>query len=252
LSLPVSKSAETETAELDKPDFQNPFFANVFEDKNSSIAMPAGHGILEWGADRSAILKFKNNKPFLSQFGKTFVLASPLEKPFTDFFNHALFVPVMYRIAASGKKSDLPLYYSSTSSTIVIPSDSLISEEPVKLVGELEFIPTQRQADGKLFIELPKYAVSSGFYKIAAKNDTLGLIAFDLDKMESLLPQMTGEEAKSALGGRTNISIFKANSPETFSTEIKERYLGKPLWKYAVVLSLIFLLAEVLLLRFLK
>ena len=252
LSLPISKSTETETAELDKPDFQNPFFANVFEDKNSSIAMPNGHGILEWGADRSAILKFKNNKPFLSQFGKTFVLASPLEKPFTDFFNHALFVPVMYRIAASGKKSDLPLCYSSTSSTIVIPSDSLVGEEPVKLVGEQEFIPTQRQADGKLFIELPKYAVSSGFYKITSKKDTLGLIAFDLDKKESLLQQMTGEEAKSALGGQANVSIFKANSPETFSTEIKERYLGKPLWKYAVVLSLIFLLAEVLLIRFLK
>ncbi|HLZ17583.1 MAG TPA: BatA domain-containing protein [Cyclobacteriaceae bacterium] len=252
LSVPISKSPEAELAELEKPDFQNPFFANVFEDKNSPIAMPSAQGVLDWGTDRSAILKFKNNKPFLSQFGKTFILASPLEKPFTDFFNHALFVPVMYRLAASGKKADVPLYYSLTSSTVIVPSDSLVSEEPVKLIGNQEFIPTQRHADGKLFLELPKYAVSSGFYKITSRKDTLGLIAFDLDKTESFLQQMTGEEAKAALGGRANISIFKANSPETFSTEIKERYLGKPLWKYAIVLSLIFLLAEVLLIRFLK
>jgi hypothetical protein len=252
LSLPIAKLSQTETAELDKPDFRNPFFANVFEDKNSSIAMPHANGILDWGADRSALLKFKNNKAFLSQFDKTFILASPLEKTYTDFFNHALFVPVMYRIAASGKKTEQPLYYSLTSSTIIVPTDSLFSEEPVRLVGNQEFIPTQRQTNSKLFLELPKYAVSSGFYKIVSKKDSLGLVAFDLDKNESFLQQLTGEEAKAVLGGGTNISIFKANSTETFSTEIKERYLGKPLWKYAIVLALIFLLAEVLLIRFLK
>ncbi len=118
LLVPITKSEQTETEELAKPDFQNPFFANVFEEKSSAIQMPHANGILDWGADRSAILKFKNNKPFLSQFGNVFVIASPLEKSFTDFFNHALFVPVMYRIAASGKKTEQPLYYPLTSCKI--------------------------------------------------------------------------------------------------------------------------------------
>jgi len=252
LPTPITKSTQNEMAELDKPDFQSPFFANVFEEKNSSIAMPHAVATLEWGADRDAILKFKNNKPFLSQFDNTFVLASPLEKKFTDFFANALFVPVMYRIAASGKKTEQPLYYSLTSSLIIIPSDSVSNEEPVKLIGDQELIPSQRQINGKLFLELPKYAVSPGFYEVVNKKDTISQIAFDLDKKESLLQQMTGEEAKAALGGHRSISIFRANSAETFGTEIKERYLGKPLWRYAVVLSLIFLLAEVLLIRFLK
>jgi len=252
LSIPLTRSIQSEMAELDKPDFQSPFFATVFEEKSSSIAMPHASSTLEWGTDRSAILKFKNNKPFLSQFGNTFVLACPLEKNFTDFFNNALFVPVMYRIAASGKKTEQPLYYSLTSSTIIVPSDSLTNEEPVKLIGDQELIPSQRQINGKLFLELPKYAVTPGFYKVVNKKDTIGQIAFDLDKNESVLQQMTGEEAKAALGGQRTISIFKANSSETFSAEIKERYLGKPLWKYAIVMSLIFLLAEVLLIRFLK
>ena len=249
---PLSKAAQSEMAELDKPDFQSPFFATVFEEKSSSIGMPHASSILEWGADRSAILKFKNNKPFLSQFENTFILASPLEKNFTDFFNNALFVPVMYRIAASGKKSEQPLYYSLTSPTIIVPSDSLTNEEPVKLLGDQELIPSQRQINGKLFLELPKYEVSPGFYKVVSRRDTIGLIAFDLDKKESALQQMKGDEAKAALGGQHNISIFNANSSETFSAEIKERYLGTPLWKYAIVMSLIFLLAEVLLIRFLK
>jgi hypothetical protein len=252
LSMPISKSGESEMIELDKPDFRNPFFADVFADKNLSIAMPRAKGILDWGIDRSAILKFKSGKPFLSQFSKTFILASPLEKGFTDFFNHAIFVPVMYRIAASGKKTEQPLYYSLTSSTIIIPSDSTVGDESVKLIGEQEFIPSQRRINGKLLLELPKYDLSAGFYNVVDKNDTVGLIAFDLDKNESLLQQMTGEEARTALGGQSNISVLKSNSPETFSAEIKERYLGKPLWKYAILLALTFLLAEVLLIRFLK
>jgi hypothetical protein len=251
LSFPLTKSSQSELTELGKPDFQSPFFANVFENRNSAIAMPRAKSLIEWG-DRSGILNFNNNRPFLSQFGNTFVLASPLEESFTDFFRNALFVPVMYRIASSGKKTEQPLYYPLSSSTIVIPSDTTSHEEPVKLIGEQELIPSQRQVNSTLFLELPKYAVTPGFYKIVNKKDTIGLIAFDLDKKESLLQQLTGEQAKDVLGGSPAISIFKANSSETFSTEIKERYLGKPLWKFAIVLSLMFLLAEVLLIRFLK
>ncbi len=78
--LPFSLSTEAEMSKLDNPDFKNPFFANVFEERSSSLAMPDARRLLDWGADRSAILKFKNGRPFLSQTGKTFVLTSPLEK----------------------------------------------------------------------------------------------------------------------------------------------------------------------------
>jgi hypothetical protein len=57
---------------------------------------------------------------------------------------------------------------------------------------------------------------------------------------------------KSMLGGGKNISMFDSASGSSFSNEIKERYLGTALWKYALILALLFLLAEVLLIRFLK
>jgi hypothetical protein len=57
---------------------------------------------------------------------------------------------------------------------------------------------------------------------------------------------------KASLGGGKNISIFDSAATGSFSNEIKERYLGTALWKYALLLALAFLLAEVLLIRFLK
>lgn len=252
VSQPLTNATAAELSDLNKPDFRNPFFANVFEEKNAAITMPSAIQLISWGADRSAILQFKDSKPFLSQFGKTFLLASPLDKKFTDFFNHALFVPVMYRIAASGKKTEQSLYYSSSANSVTIAADSLVGEEPVRLVGNQELIPSQRNINGLLHLDLPKYSLTSGFYHVIHRKDTLGLVAFDFDKKESLLEQLKPAEAKSLLGDRASISIFNGTTANSFTSEVKDKYLGKPLWKFAVILALLFLLAEVLLIRFLK
>lgn len=241
--------------ELDYPDFNNPFFENVFEERSARLAMPQATKLLDWGTDRSAILRFKNEQPFLSIFnqrGKVYVLAAPLENAFTSFHNSALFVPVMYRMAASGKKSELKPYYSLNESFITMRLDSLVGEQPLKLVGDQEIVPAQRKMAGQVIMELPRFTMSAGFYKVAYDRDTVGLLAFNLHQDESLLTQLTGQEVKQQLGNPETISIFEANSEEAFSNEIKARYLGTPLWKYALILALFFLLVEILLIRFLK
>jgi len=238
--------------ELERPDFDNPFFENVFEEKTTSLAMPRARKVFQWGQERSAILKFKDGQPFLIQSGNLFVLTSPLDKGFTDFYNHALFVPVMYRMATSMKKDQQKLYYTSTESLIRIKADSLFGDEPVRLVGSQEIIPPQRKTGDQVLIELPKFSISAGYYGVMFRKDSLGLIAFDLDKRESLLGQYSVSEVKELSGGGDRISVFEVTTPEAFGNEIKTRYLGTPLWKYALILALLFLLAEVLLIRFLK
>ncbi|MBL7871046.1 MAG: BatA domain-containing protein [Cyclobacteriaceae bacterium] len=251
LNFPLVKN-ESALMELDRPDFQNPFFENVFEEKSVALAMPQAQKVLDWGADRSAILRFKNGQPYLSRFNNTFVLASSLNRAVSDLSTHAIFVPVMYRIAASGKKAERKPYYYLSSSMVTVPADSLIGDEPARMKGTQELVPSQRRLGNKLLLEIPRYSINHGFYYVTHGPDTLDLLAFNLEKKESMLAQFAGEEVKTAMGGGNQVSIFKATSAETFSNEIKERYLGTPLWKYALILALIFLLAEVLLIRFLK
>ncbi len=248
----LTKKENLEMAELDKPDFQNPFFENVFEEKTASMAMPHSRSVLDWGADRSALLKFKDGKPFLSRVRNTFVLSSPLDSKFSDFQSHGIFVPVMYRIAASSHRVSQKPYYMLSESTVTLTADSLDGETPVRLTGKQEVVPAQRKNSDKLVLEIPKFSIEPGFYYAKAQQDTIGLVAFDLDKKESLLDQWTGEEVQTMLGGGKNISLFDSAATGSFADEIKERYLGTALWKYALVLALMFLLAEVLLIRFLK
>jgi hypothetical protein len=241
--------------ELDRPDFNNPFFENVFEERSITIAMPRASRVLDWGADRSAILRFKNDAPFLSRFeqsGKLYIMATPLKSTFTDFYNHALFVPVMYRIAASSQKNNNRLYYTLEEDFITLRLDSVITDEAIALKGEQEIVPSQRRVGDLAYLEIPKFSVQQGFYNVIANQDTVNLLSFNLDKAESMLEQFSANDLKAQMGNGENISIFETDGADAFSTEIKERYLGKPLWKYAIMLALVFLLAEVLLIRFLK
>ena len=256
LQLPLRNVQEgAALQELDRPDFSNPFFENVFEEKSVSIAMPKATKVLDWGSDRSAILRFKNDDPFLSRFdqrGNLYVAATALQQGQTDFFNHALFVPVMYRIASSSVRSESKLYYTLKESFISIRADSLEGEEPLRWAGEEEIVPAQRKLNDQVIFDLPKFSITKGFYKIVARRDTINLLAFNLDKAESLLDQYSGAEVKELLNGDDRVTIFDVQSQEAFSNEIKERYLGTPLWKYALVLAIFFLLMEILLIRFLK
>ncbi len=248
-------AAGTELQILDRPDYNNPFFENVFEERSVSIAMPRARQLVRWGHDRSAILRFANEQPFLSSLapsGKLFLLSTPLEQSFTDFHQHALFVPVMYRIAGSSRKNEGRLYHTLQENFITMRVDSLLPDVLLRLRGAQEVVPGQRIVNEQIFLELPKFSISQGFYDVMAGDDTVGLIAFNLDKAESLLDQFTGAEMKAQMGGAGSISIFEATSAEAFSNEIKERYLGTPLWKYALMVALLFLLVEVLLVRFLK
>jgi len=248
----LTKVESKEMLEMDKPVFQDPFFENVFEERTTSISMPKARPILDWGTDRSALLKFKDGRPFLSKIKNIFLVAAPLDPAYSDFQSHGLFVPVMYRIAASGHRITQKPYYTLSENTVMLQADSLKVDIPVALIGKQEVIPAQRKNGNEIMLDIPKFFVDPGFYFAISNKDTLGLVAFDLDKRESLLEQWTGEEVKAMLGGNKNISLFDSASTRSFSNEIKERYLGTSLWKLAIILALTFLLAEVFLIRFLK
>jgi Aerotolerance regulator N-terminal len=252
VELPGEKATPKSKEKLSAPDFRNPFFDNVFEDKSSAMEMPTAAKVFQWGHDPSAILKLRDGTPYLSKTSHGYVLASPLQKEFTDFAQHALFVPVMYKMAAMAKQDLQRPYYFLSENFISIPSDSMVSEEPVRLVGNIEIIPSQRYVAGKIFMDVPKFSITSGFYYITTKTDTLGLMAFNLGKDESRLEAMTLAELRKIADGRKNISVFEPGNRQAFGNEIKARYLGEPLWKYCLAFALLFILVEILLIRLLK
>ena len=249
--------ADTTRVSISMPDLDDPFFENIFERTNEQFDLPYASPVIGWSGQQTDLLRLRNNINFLSGFrsaGMTFVLAAPLSDQFTNFHRHALFVPVMYRMASLSKTSFEAPYYNINLPVIRLKPDSMNRQDIFKLheVNEAnELIPNQRISGNELIMEMPKNVLQAGFYELKRGNDIKSVLAFNLDKNESNLEQMDISEIRSSFGQKDNVTIFDTNDADNFSNEVKKNKFGVPLWKYAIILALLFLLAEVLLIRFL-
>lgn len=251
----INESKQDQPVPLANPDFNNPFFASIFQEQSSQVSMPAVRNSVDWGADRQAILKQQDGKPFLSLFqtkGKLFILGGPLQAEYGSFYNHALFVPVMYRIAASGKRNQHTLYHIVSQQLISVPSDSLSTNELLVLSGKQELTPAQRSTPQGFLLDLAGLDVSEGIYAARRGKDTVQWIAFNQDKAESRMKRLGEADLRAAFGPQADVYTFDPSSTQAIADAIKENYQGIPLWKYALVAALFFILIEVLLLRFWK
>lgn len=241
---------------LTDPDLTNPFFENVFEESKGIISMPQTSQVIEWGQDRTAILSFRNGDPFLSQIrssGNVYLFAGPLDDRNSGLQNHAVFVPVMYKIAFGSNRSESRLYYSVNQSIIEISIDSLEQNSIIKLVdGDKELIPIQRVFSGSVYLELPSETISPGFFIVEAGSKKITTLAFNLDRNESQLENYRQDEIEEIFSDQDNVAIFNVNDGQGFSSTLRKLYEGTPLWKYAVILALIFLFVEIAFVRLLK
>jgi len=249
----ITKAAAPVRLPMEVPTAGDPFFENVFEERSTDLRMPEASAVITWSADRSAILQFKDGNPVLSRFGNYFLLATPLAPAFSNFATHAIFVPVMYRIAAASRTRQLKPYHFVNNALIDIPLDSAsASEVPVKLTGPGEVVPQQRVADGRLILDIPSSLPGAGSYYVLRNRDTLGIISLNMPRSESMMEYIGPDELAKIARNMPNARVFQGGTLQTFSKGIKERYLGVPLWKYCLILSLAFFFTEVLLLRFFK
>ena len=237
---------------LASPDFNDPFYENVFEETNKSFAMPEARGVITWGRDRTALLKYKNGLPFLSEKqsdGSVYLFGAPLDINYTTLQAHALFVPIMYRIAAKSASSDARLYYFTDNPQVNFKSDTLVNDNIFKLArdGE-EIIPVQRVTGSNVAMEIPKYSVNAGFYDLTYKGQVVSTLAFNTSPAESDLRQLDRKSLGQYFKGK--VEVFEVDNEEGFKNSVEKKYIGQSLWKYAVILALFFLLIEVLLIRF--
>ena len=105
----------TKTA-LAAPDPNNPFFKNIFSGYDAQMTMPLSGRLMIWSKSSEDILEFRGGVPYLSRFdrgnGKVYFVAAPLQGEYNGLVNHALFVPVMYKIAISGYRQEQALAYT--------------------------------------------------------------------------------------------------------------------------------------------
>ena len=235
------------------PDYDNPFFENIFEERTERLEMPLSQPVWNVTGRQQSLLSHTDGSSFLSWRqgqGDVFVLSTPLDEDFGNFSRHALFVPVMYKVAVSGGRRQNELYRFINRNSFSWKQDTAALNAIYRLVrDEEEIIPQQRTTGNRVLFDVPRYTLTSGFYELYRDEERVGLVAFNADPEESDIRQSDPEEVRQTFQG-DHIAVLETSGESAFAAEVNEKYIGKTLWREALMLALLFLLAEVLLIRF--
>ncbi|MFN3402865.1 MAG: BatA domain-containing protein [Cytophagaceae bacterium] len=241
---------------LEAPDFNNPFFSNVFEKKDNSMNMPYGIPVLNPLNKGNSLLRQKNGDVFLSEYnfgsGKIYLVCSPLVSGFTNFYKHSVFVPIMYKIAFNSKGYSGKLAYTFQDKLLSIDLEEKAVESLYYIESkDFKLIPEQRALGRTVNISLPSEEMKPGFYSVKLDNKLVKTVGLNFGKEESDFTFYTQEELKEFAKGKSNVTIYSVSDSEQFFKEFKEGNIGVALWKYCLILALMFLLLEIIFIRFL-
>ena len=234
-------------------------FKDVYENRNAALKLPVTSSNFKISSFASRgqerLLTYRDGSPFLSKYkldqGNFYLCAAPLSEKHNNLVrNGEVFIPMLYKMAISTAKDKTIAHIIGQDE--VIEADNFLtgSEMVYKLKGHAEeFIPEQKIIGSKVLLGLNNQIKEAGFYNLFLdQEETLSKYAFNYDRKESKLEYLNISDLK-ALGG-DNVNIIDGTAEADLTPIIGERSQGTILWRWFLILALVFLAIEVLLLRF--
>lgn len=236
-------------------------FNDVFENAGANLKLPVTKGNFKFtnynNRKEEQLLSYRDGSSFLSKYpverGHLYICAAPMDESINNLpLNGEIFIPMLYKMAlSSGQKR--PIAYTLGVDEVVSADHRTTSTEMVyklKGLGE-EFIPQQRIVGSTVFLTLNEEVKEAGFYQLFMQSDTiLQKLAFNYNRKESELDYYNPTDLQAWVGD--NAKVIDINDNTVLTAKIEERSKGVTLWRWCVILALLFLAAEVLLLRFWK
>ncbi|MBN2668704.1 MAG: BatA and WFA domain-containing protein [Bacteroidales bacterium] len=245
LGVIISETDST-TQTINEINISSDLFKNAIETDKSELYLPTINNSIslkgneEWllKADHQTIAAFyKKNKAHM------LALSVPTEKN-EAFYTHPLIIPLFYNFCM--QKASSPAYYQSGIDAKRFISDINLKQDDVlklKFTNE-ELIPEQYAVDQGIELVLP-LRTYAGFYDILSKDTLIDALAFNYSRSESSDQFWTEKELNELPGAK----VFEANANN--ADKIKEAAgQTEPLWYWFLLLSLLFLAAEISLIIF--
>ena len=189
--------------------------------------------------------------------GKVYLFSSPMEMEYTNFPGHLLFVPTLIKIALLSQPHT-PLYYFTADNTPVeVPFDSLNQDIIYRIRNAesgFEIIPEMRFVGGRMLLFPHDQVREAGIYTLYRDEVPIAGLAFNYPRAESELAYLDLEEIKELLDRKKIQAVTSLGEEEssTLTKKIQDLEKGRPVWKLFILLALLFLLAEIVIIRLVK
>lgn len=231
--------------------FNHPLFQSVFEKKIDNFQYPNTKSAFTISSATPAILSFQDQSSFLTAksngISTVYVFAAAINKANSNFQNSPLIVPTFYNMAQNDQKTGVVAMKIGENNPFIVDTelakDEILEVKSItKAVGE-KFIPVQQILNTKAkltFNDLPKEA---GNYGVFNQNKLVKNISFNYSRTE-------GNIDKSNIDALSNYKIVE--SIESVFDTLKFDRQDTSIWKWFVFLTLLFLVLEILIQKFVK
>jgi hypothetical protein len=254
---------DTLSLSISEINYDNELYREVFKKKEDEADLPVIKGSVNFDdqMQRSEItlIKFRNGKSALNTHsfgdGTVYTFAFPLDKKNFNFIRHVIFVPTIYNMVLnSGDKQKYSYSIDNEEPVYLNQNQNPGKLKVVNLKTKDEFLTTIRTlGTGKKQIILDELPKQAGHYLVKDGNQTIQSISYNFSRKESV-PEFYSEEdllKKIQPSKFKQFQLIKATEI-TFSETLKELSHGRQLWKYFIILAILFLFCEIAIIRFWK
>jgi hypothetical protein len=242
-------------------DATHKMFEGVFEELPENLDLPEVNGHFPLRSTGNSylevIMDLQNGDPYLilSNYGKgkVYLMTTPLGDPYGNLTKHAVWVPVLYRMAMMSRPVE-HLFYTMGNDMSVNSNIELNQEEgqlTVSLLGdEYEFIPAISGSGMQQKLMLFDRIKQAGHYAVYSSGEQQMGFSFNYDRMESDPIVLRREEIEEIYENQESVNTIIIDSPDDHAGyDFIEISHGRDLWKVFIWFALFFILLEILLLR---
>ncbi|MCR1025954.1 BatA domain-containing protein [Cellulophaga baltica] len=231
----------TTSQEITHINFDHPIYSNVFDQKVNNFQYPEVKTYYSLGAKQSPLLSYASNEPFLLGKRGFYFFTSPLSSEFSNFKNSPLIVPTLYNMGVESLKQQ-ELYYTIGKNNSVTIAVEGINDAVLKISNATnEYIPQQQSLNNKIVLNFNEVPSEDGLFTVKNKETNFKHLGFNYPRTESNLTYWNLENSKDIY---TSIS-------DLFDTLEKDDSKNE-LWKWFVILALLFGLIEIGIQKYLK
>lgn len=232
-------------------------FNDVFESRRGNLRLPSTQGnfkLVGRGSGYEKLLTYRNGRSYMSKFqvgtGNFFLCSAPLDDKVNSLVLQAeVFVPMLYKMALSSNRISDIAYTIGEDNIIEIENQTSNTDVVYKMRGRETFIPGQQSFGKKVILNLHDQISEAGFYDLyLQEEEPLTAYAFNANRLESDPACVSPGDLATQYGDQATI-ISRAQLANV-GQFITERDKGISLWKYCLILALIFLALETLIIRF--
>ena len=218
--------------------FEHPVFQDVFEKQIQNFEYPQARMHYTLQGAFQQIIDFQDGSPFLAGRNGIYLFAAPLSGENSNFRKSPLIVPTFYSIGR-GSLPRANLYFQIGQKAVADLEISLQEDEILKLrAPEYDFIPLQQSFSRKTRLYFSPEPAISGNYEIDYRGDTLQTVSFNYPRLESI-------QASTPPAIPATFSTYSDTA--SLIAEYQNTTRVTLLWKWFVILAVLFLMAEMIL-----